>query len=264
VLSLSESQTHETISRTAAEGARRLAEAYDFGGLAKLKLSSDEARSRLLEAAYAGRRGSHAAEIWSALVSDIAMRANAGAVERTPFCLLDVAQTSFLKNLAEVCSLDVLPRRGDREKMFVESFGKALFAPWQRADDTPAFRWDPVEDSRHAYRWTAPGDEKQPVEHGANMLAAIGLPVITVVPAQRNGEVRLQVVGGATTSAGFVFAWPIWRGPASLNGIHALLSHPDLHTPGALAHFGVDSVRVTRRFNPPNSKYANFTPAVAL
>lgn len=261
-LFLAEAQTEEAISEATAEGVRRLTRANDFGGLAKLKLSPAEARARLGEAADRAGAGSPlAAEVWSALVSDAAVRANADAVERTPFCLLDVAQTSFLKNLAEVCGLDVLPRRGDREAAFALSFSKALFAPWRRSDKTPSFRWDVVEDSRHAYRWMAPGDDKQPVEHGANMLGAVGLPVITVVPVQRRGGVRLQVLGGAGTPAGFAFAWPIWRATASLSGIRALLSHPDLHTTGALAYLGVESVRITRRFNPPGSKYANFTPA---
>ena len=90
------------------------------------------------------------------------------------------------------------------------------------------------------------------------MLAAIGLPVLTVVPNQRGNEVRLQVVGG-DFAGGFSFAWPIWREPASLASIRGLLSHPDLRAPAALAHLGVDQVRITQRISPPGSKYANFT-----
>jgi hypothetical protein len=95
------------------------------------------------------------------------------------------------------------------------------------------------------------------------MLAAIGLRALTVVPTQRSREVRLQVLGG-DIAGGFSFAWPIWEKPGSLSSIRALLSHPDLRTPGALAYLGVDQVRVSRRFTPPGSKYANFTFARML
>ncbi len=260
-LELREVVASEAVAVAAAAGVRKLAEAHAFGGLAKLKLSKGEARRRLRESAERIRQGeTHPASLWSALVSDAAVRKERDEVERTPFCLLDVAQTSFLKNLAEVCTPDVLPRRGDREVQFREAIERALFEPWRRGDQTPSFRWDPVEDSRHAYRWAAPTDEKQGVEHGANMLAAIGLPVLTAVPVQRSGAVRLQVPGGEV-GARFSFAWPIWRHPASLAGIRAMLSHPELRVPGALGHLGVEQVRVSRRISPPGSKYANFTHA---
>src|SRR5262249_47864527 len=145
----------------------------------------------------------------------------------------------------------------DQYARIVGAIDKALFGAWSRADRTPSFRWDPSEDSRHAYRWAAPSDEKQGVEHGANMLAAVGLPVLTVAPYQRGSEVRLQVLGGEPYE-GFSFAWPIWRETTSLASIRSLLSHPDLRTPGALTHLGVEHVRVSRRINPPGSKYANF------
>jgi hypothetical protein len=263
-LQLSEAVAPRPVCEAAAEGIRELAEAHDFDGLIKLKLSQAQARARLQQArdrALSGDRIS--GELWSALVSDVAIRPKAEAVDRTPFCLLDVAQTSFLKTLSEVCGVGVLPRRGDREAHFVEAIERALFQVWRRMDHTPSFRWDPAEDSRHAYRWAAPTDEKQGVEHGANMLAAIALPLLTVVPTQRNGQVRLQVLGGSSAGA-FSFAWPIWREPASLSGIRGLLSHPDLRVPGALSHLGVDHVRVTNRINPPLSKYANFSFAYVL
>ncbi|MBX9825149.1 MAG: hypothetical protein K2Y27_09150 [Xanthobacteraceae bacterium] len=263
VLVLAGPQTREAICDGIAEGVRKLAATYEFGGLTKLKLSADEARSRLSDAARGVKNGNHlSAPIWSALVSDAAIRSKADSVERTPFCLLDVAQTSFLKTLSEVCRTDLQPGRGDRGRRFVQAFDRCLFSSWRREDQTPTFRWDPAEDSRHAYRWAAPTDEKQGVEHGANMLGAIGLPELTVVPIQQSGDVRLHVIGGDTTR-GFSFAWPIWPDPASLSAIRSLLSHPALRTSGALAHLGVDHVRITRRITPPGSKYLNFTPARA-
>jgi len=263
-LQLCEPIVSRAVCEAAVEGVEKLAGAHDFGGLVKLKLSKDEARERLFQAKDRALEGDKwSVELWSALVSDAAIRRKAEAVERTPFCLLDVAQTSFLKNLSEVCSLDALPRRGDRQARLLEAIEKALFVAWSREDQTPSFRWDPSEDSRHAHRWAAPTDEKQGVEHGANVLAAVGLPVLTVVPHQRGGDIRLQVLGGES-AGGFSFAWPIWRPPTSLSSIRALLSHPDIRTPGALPYLGVEQVRITRRISPPGSKYANFTRARVL
>jgi hypothetical protein len=264
-LQLSEPVVLRDICEAAVEGVHELARAHDFGGLVKLKLSKDEARERLLQARDRSLAGDKpGADLWSALVSDAAIKSKAETVERTPFCLLDVAQTSFLKNLSEVCSLDVLPRRGgDQQARFVEAIAKALFGEWKREDQTPSFRWDPIEDSRHAYRWAAPTSEKQGVEHGANVLASVGLPILTVVPRQRGGDIRLQVLGGEATG-GFSFAWPIWRQAISLSSIRCLLSHPDLRTQDALAYLGIEQVRVSRRISPPGSKYANFTRARVL
>lgn len=250
----------KSICEAAAEGVRQLAAAHEFGGLNKLKLSKADARQRLLLAKDQAQAGDKlGAELWAALVSDVAIRSKAETVDRTPLCLLDVAQTSFLKTLADVCRLDALPRRsGDLEARFVEMIDKALFGAWNRADHTPSFRWDPSEDSRHAYRWAAPTDEKQGVEHGANVLAAVGLPILTVAPYQRGNEVRLHVLGGELHE-GFSFAWPIWRDPTSLASIRSLLSHPELRILDALSHLGVEQVRVSRRISPPGSKYANFS-----
>jgi hypothetical protein len=262
-LKLREPVSQEKVAETARAGVRKLAQAHDFGGRSKLKLSAGEARELLKSSVDDALKGDGTrAALWSALVSDAAAKPKADTVDRTPFCLLDVAQTSFLGNLAEVVSLDAFPRRGDQEKHFVHAIAKALFASWRREDETPAFRWDPVEDSRHAYRWAAPTDEKQGVEHGANVLAAIGLPILTVVPHQRSGEVRLLTAGGEL-SPDFSFAWPVWREPTSLQSIRCLLLHPDLRTPGALAYLGLEEVRTTRRINAPGSKYQNFTLAHA-
>jgi hypothetical protein len=171
-----------------------------------------------------------------------------------------MAQTNFLKNLAEVCALAALPRQGNARKHLEVALANALFFTWRREDDTPSFRWDPIEDSRHAYRWTAPTDDKQGVEHGANVLAAVGLPIATVVPSQHNGVVHLQIVGGHVSKEGFSFVWPIWREPIGLAAIRALLSHPSLaEGPAALGHLGVVEVRRARRISV--GKFMNFTRA---
>jgi hypothetical protein len=196
-----------------------------------------------------GKHGVVRAALWAALVNDAAAKDK--TVERTPFCLLDVAQTSFLKTLTAVVS----SKEGRQEAIL-----KAAFSQWRWADKTPSFRWDPIEDTRHAYRAVAPSDDKQKVEHGANILAAIALSVLTVVPQQRGASVHLHVVGGGRDREGkFSFAWPIWNAPASLAAIRALLSHEDLRKANRLEHLGVEQVMMTHRIAP--SRYNNFTRA---
>jgi hypothetical protein len=99
-------------------------------------------------------------------------------------------------------------------------------------------------------------------QHGANCLAAVGLSALTVVPEKRAGRVRPAVVGGASGSGGFSFAWPIWREPATLAAIRCLLSHPDLRKPGQLIRFGVEIVLCTRRISV--GKFMNFSRARPL
>jgi hypothetical protein len=74
--------------------------------------------------------------------------------------------------------------------------------------------------------------------------------------------VRLQVLAG-NFDIEFTLAWPIWRQPASLAAIRAMLSHPDL-TKGvtAMAHLGVEQVRRARRVN--NGRFNNFSRAEVI
>jgi len=143
-----------------------------------------------------------------------------------------------------------------------DTMQEALFQPWTRQDPTPGFRWDPAEDVRYALQAGDPSDEKSTTQHGANRLAALGLPVFTAVPVQHGSRVRLQVLAGHF-ERDFTLPWPIWRQPASLAGICALLSHPDLIAGAtALRHLGVVQVRRARRIR--NGRFNNFAPAEVI
>ena len=250
-------QTRSAVARAGAEGVTELSKDHEFDR-PKLGFSPEEAADRLGRVAIeADRRSREKARLWSALISDAAIRDKKEFVERTPFCLLDVAQTAFLKNLGEIALPSSTPRVERKQLGIGDTLEAALFYPWTRGHNTTSFRWDPMEDSRHALRWAAPTDEKQGVEHGANVLAALGLRSLTVVPRQKGSDVRLAVVGGRFEN-GFSFAWPIWRERMSLSAIEALLGHPDLRTQSALSHLGVCEVRVARKFNPNGGKYSNF------
>lgn len=257
-LFLARELSQDDVAKAAARGVSNLAQAHEFGNLTKLKLSRHEAR-KILENVALGSSDNdrRKPELWSALLSDAVHKGN--VVERTPLCLLDVAQTSFLKTIASICDPKSLPKRYRKQLTVSEVIADAIFREWRREDDTSSFRWDPIEDTRHAYRWAAPTDDKQGVEHGANMLATVSLPIFTVVPGEHARALKML---GGDRSQGFSFAWPIWRDPSSLAAIRALLSHPNLRKVDGLLHLGVDHVLIARRVS--NGNYMNFARARLL
>ena len=251
----------------AAEGLDVLAKFHDFDGHEDLTLATEDAARYLRRAADVANRHRHAADLWSALVSDKAIDRQGKKVERTPFCLISgQGHQHFLSRLASVPNRKAPPdRRVGQRKIAVsesECLSEALFTRWERCDNTDSFRWDPNEDVRYALRAQDPTDSKtkETTQHGANRLAAIGVASLTVVPRRRYGEVRLVVVGGyRENTGGFAFAWPLWRDPVSLAGIRALLAQQRLETLDSLEALGIVEVRATRRIS--NGRYMNFTRA---
>ncbi len=269
VLHLAMSQTPAAICEAAAEGAAVLAGDYTFpqsmedGAKRQENLDYAKQTARALLRRTAEGKDRRCADLWSALMCDAAEKD--GKIEATPLCLLfGQGHQHFLDRLATVPRIEAPPPRGRGRSQVkltaAETLHEALFAPWTRQDPTPAFRWDPAEDVRYALRADDPSGEKTTTQHGANRLAALGLPVLTAVPVPRGQRVRLEVLGGAFERNEFVFCWPIWDRPASLSGIRALLGHPELEkAPSALRHLGVTEIHRTRRIGV--GKYMNFTVA---
>jgi hypothetical protein len=263
-LVLAEPQIPMAVCEAAAEGAVSLAEKYSFPQSAEqadpqkdLNYACATARRLLRDAV----QDPLSEEVWSALMCDAAQKD--GIVEATPFCLLfGQGHQHFLDRLAHVPRMEAPPprRRGKKAVTLTagETLYETLFEPWRRQDPTPGFRWDPAEDIRYALRAANPSGDKTMTQHGANRLAALGLSVLTVAPVQRGERVRLQVLGGDFQRNEFFFYWPVWKHPASLASIRALLGHPDLKSaPLALAHLSVVEVRCARRIGV--GKYMNFT-----
>jgi hypothetical protein len=269
VLVLPEPQEQTIICEVACEGAALLAENYSFpqniedDADRQSDLNYDQKTARKLLKRAVSVQNRHRAELWGALMSDAAEKD--GKIEATPLCLLfGQGHQHFLDRLADVPRTMAPPPRGRGKKAVTltgaESLHEALFQPWTRQDPTPAFRWDPTEDVRYALRAVDPSGDKSLTQHGANRLATLAVPVLTATPAQRGERVRLQVAGGSFARGEFRFCWPIWREPASLAAIRALLSHPDLaERPSELAHLGVVEVRRARRIGV--GKFVNFTRA---
>ena len=259
-----------SIARAVATGVKQLASRHDFGSHRDLKLSPKTAEELCSAAAGGGDR--YFADLWAALVSDVAVRDQnkPPVVEPTPLCLMfGQGHQHFLERLSAVPREPQPPERevgSGRSKGPISEttcLNDALFSAWTRPDATKSFRWDPHEDVRYAYRATDPTDPKTKAttQHGANRLAAIGLSAITVAPRRgRAGTARLAVLGGGRDPDGrFVFTWPIWREPASLTTIRGLLGHPRLDDPATRASLGVVELRRARRVTV--GKYMNFTMA---
>lgn len=270
LLVIAEPATPQEICEAAAEGATRLAESYEFSSenphsATQKDLNYHDGYARELLRNAAAEEDRERADLWAALMSDLAEKD--GRTEATPLCLLfGQGHQHFLERLAVVPRTAAPPPRGRGKNIVTltaaQTLQEALFEQWTRQDPTPGFRWDPAEDVRYALRADDPSGEKSTTQHGANRLAALGLPTFTVVPVQRGNRVRLQVLAGKFDGE-FTLAWPIWRQPASLATIRAMLSHPDL-TKGvtAMAHLGVEQVRRTRRVN--NGRFNNFSRAVVI
>lgn len=269
VLTLSEAVTKETIAAAVASGLMELVVRHDFKELRDVKLSPEEAAKRLGAAAHADR---YTADLWSALISDAAIREGnrAAEVEPTPLCLLfGQGHQHFLERLSSVPQKTTPPlRRINGKKTAItewECVCEALFAPWTRPDATHSFRWDPHEDVRYALRATDPTDSrtKETTQHGANRLAAVGLSVLTAFPRRRRGVARLDVLGGSRAADGsFVFTWPIWRASISLATIRSLLVHGGLDDAATRAALGIVERRRARRIS--SGKFMNFTRAESV
>lgn len=249
-LRVPESAGQEAVAEAAADGLGRLARRHDFSGLKDLKMPSDQARSELRGAARVVHDDRYAAEMWAAFLSDVVIDEK-GITKPTPLCFLGAGRTRFLENFEIVPKCRTPPRRGkgrDRQEVSeVDCLTEALFSSWRRPDPSKSFRWDPNEDSRHAYRWAAPTDQKEMTQHGANRLAAVGLSALTVVPVAEARGPQLQVLGGIRAPSGFSIRWPIWRDSISLAGIRGLLGHPDLGRLETREALGVVEVRCARR-----------------
>lgn len=270
-LHLIQAVDRQALTEQVAAGVDALARAHEFGGRPDLNFDRKVCRDLLDQAAQAATRADRAgADLLSALMHDAAIKDNKNdSVDPTPLCLLfGQGHQHFLERLSAVPRLVAPPSRG-RGKQAVQptpaqTVGEALFETWQRQDLTPSFRWDPGEDVRYATMGGDPTDPafKSGTQHGANRLAAVALPVFRLAAQARGSRVRPMVAAGHRDAEGFSLAWPIWRTPATLTGIAALLTHPDLYASGALAHLGVVDVMVARRISV--GKFMNFTRARPL
>ena len=263
-LHITKEATRDEITGTVAKGLEVLAKNHNFGRWKNLTLPPNEATKLLQNAAISNR---YTADLWASLVSDVVIVRDGKKVEPTPLCFMfGQGHQYFLSRLASMPLENTPPKRGSvrgvSEISETECLCEALFAPWERPDATPSFRWDPNEDVRYALRARDPTDSKtkETTQHGANRLASVGLSVFTVVPRQRSAKMNLAILGGSREPSGdHTFGWHIWREPISRTGIRALLGHPHLDRSETRRALGIVELRRARRISV--GKYMNVTRA---
>jgi hypothetical protein len=242
VLTLACGQTADAVAGAAAEGVAALAEAHRFDR-ADLNYPAGQARELLSETEDASR-----AELLNALMSDGAARED-GSIWPTPLCFLfGQGHQHFLARLADIPAgrlpAKLAKTRRPPDLTAPDYIARALFAPWTRSDPTDGLRWDPAEDRRYALRAGDPSGDPAGMQHGANRLAAVGLPVLAGTIVRRRGEMRfLNAATSYGADGGIQITWPIWTAPARLAGVRALLAHPalagDAGEIGGLASLGI-------------------------
>jgi hypothetical protein len=256
--------TREEVAKRAAEGCLTLAREHDFDGEKDLSFDGPRAR-RLLEAALVPEAPGRAA-LYGALFSDGALKGD-GRVVAAPLCaMFGQGHQHFLARLADVprgaLPKSLAKRRPVPDLNTPEKLLAALFVPWERADETDGFRWDPAEDRRYALRFKNPSGDAGRTVHGANRLAAVGLAAMPGAAVMRRRGIRFLTLGAEfATDGGLEITWPIWDRPASLQGVQALLAHPALvgAAGDGLRPLGVVERRRARRI--ANGKFMNFTRA---
>ncbi len=150
----------------------------------------------------------------------------------------------------------------------------ALLEPWSYADDGKgmSLRWDPIDDRRHALRWSDPSGAEQRMVRGAYRLAIEGLGMFPCLP----GERRTRTVAFHGPARALGITWLIWGIPATAETAQSLLTHPGMALLTAeekdrnkaklvrsdLRARGLVAAYRSARIEPTD--YANFTPGVQV
>jgi hypothetical protein len=262
VLDLPNGRTRREIADAAAEGAAKLGEAHVFDRK-DLNYSGDEAREVLLKLADSARSA-----LFDALLSDGALKDD-GRIWPTPLCFLfGQGHQHFLDRLSAVPT-GRLPKTLEKTRKAPDLndpqfIAATLFGPWTRSEATDSFRWDPIEDRRYALRARDPSGDPAGTQHGANRLAAIGLPAMSGTIILRHGGMRFLNRGTSYGTAGRIeISWPIWNEPARLTGLRALLARSEIamETPDEQNLNAVGVIGLFRAERISVGKFFNVTPA---
>lgn len=265
VLTLAADADQAAVAAAAAEGVATLAVAHVFDRK-NIKYNRDDYRV----ARDAGDNALFKA-LFDALLHDGAIRDDS-TLWPSPLCFLfGQGHQNFLDRLAGV-PRGTLPgrlaqRRNPPDLAAPTYLAAALFAPWRREDPTEGLRWDPAEDRRYALRARDPSGDTAGMQHGANRLAAVALPLFAGASIKRRSEARfLNLATGYAPDGRIRLTWPIWTVPARLPGIIALLAHPALATQtpelAALAPLGVTAAYRAHRISV--GKFFNVTAGRAV
>ncbi|GAB4250840.1 MAG: hypothetical protein Kow00109_26670 [Acidobacteriota bacterium] len=201
----------------------------------------------------ASPRNRHWIDFVAGLASDAAPTDSNGNVADTAFRTMSGAgHQNFLRFMKDL--------QGRVERRHLQ---EALFTKWTYRDRKLSLRWDPLDDRRYALRADDPSKGSHndiPSMWGANRLAFEALACFPTYPTSRGLETSGFVTPTRRRSV-FVFHWPLWKPPVTLDGLRALLGHAAIASRDArqLRDLGVYAVLSSRRFT--EGRYRNFAPA---
>jgi hypothetical protein len=183
----------------------------------------------------------------------------------TEFSLIEPTRFQFITGKGHQFFLETISDL--MEEITPDKLRRTIKGPWTMEDRRLSFRWGPDEDRRYAYSWDNPSDgDGVPSEHGANLLAAMALPLFPSMPVKR------QLVSTAirlTEQSGY-FTWPIWEPFIGIDVIRSILASQLLRESKPvreqLRPLGVIEVYRSQRIWVGSGLKArlNLTPAVAV
>lgn len=248
------------------EGIAALAQAHEFGPFQDLKLTRKECRDALTAVVEEGNP--RKIQLYGALMSDGAIGIKDTIVPSPLSTMVGQGHQHFLTRLAGVpkgqLPTAIAKGKNPPDLNAPKYIEEALFEEWRREDPTESFRWDPAEDRRYALRDVDPSTDSATTQHGANRLAAVGLPVFSTAPTGRPRAAALAARGFSRGRDRRIrLTWPLWLERRSLQSIVALLDLPALHQDDInfpdLATYQIETVY--RSYRIANGYFANYTRA---
>lgn len=253
-LHLAQESAENEVAIAAAEGIESWSGAFDrIGDLKNVSFDQEqfeEFSERHLDQADAARL--------PAVLAVQAPEKRTGGLRAGPLVLMfGQGHQHFLSRLVAA----VQDTRPPTDGTAAEKLKEALFQPWQRADATDAFRWDPEEDQRYALRHGNPSRAgAASTVHGANRLATLGLLSFPTFP-----RLDWPATPGVSRRRGLRYVWPIWEAALPLEAIEILLSDRRVHRPDASALAELSRLGVVDVLGAPrvaNGKFMNVGRAV--
>ena len=226
------------------EEVKRADKRIELTWRAKLKkLAPDEYRQAAKDATKTGRE---AADWFSAFGCEIDLDRE-GNIEPTPLDMTGGPQ-EFLAGAVELAQkLSTVPK-GRNAKTPEQAFREALFGPWKYDDDQHSLGWDPTTIKLGAFTHQAPTKMVNAGVMTAVWLAFESLPLFPCF----SGGVR----GFQHVRREWIFYWPVWETPLSLDAIGSFLTLG----PKEMSLRGAVAVYQSRRFYL-NKYYAAFRTA---
>ena len=250
------STPEQLIEQVAAACARHsCVAAFDLGD--DLNVAPEAYKGYSLTAAESVARGETLHAEFAACFASESLTTERGEVQDTALRTMSGAgHQHFLKTMRNLIA-----------ETRLEHISKALFSRWQYDDPVRnmTLRWDPNDDSRYALRWSDPSGDPERARGGAmwgaNRLGVEGLPLLPVMPGERQLETTGFRTGG---SKGTFWTWPIWTAPIALDTLRSLLALQELQTQSmdrdSLAKRGIEEVFRSQRLT--TGKFRNFTRGV--